>query len=269
MAKRGANQAKPSKIPTYDEVIEIAAKIHDHLVACIRESEPATTLAMQVKLGMLVKILKTYHNLIRTADNGDSNTVVNLSRGVYEYALSFVYMIVNEDKDPEIYKKFRESALTRSHIMLNAINSSKYLVRTDVQDMVKSIEEVLDTEGYDRSTKSRVPKSWHPTKSYMEMAVSLGDELEFFYYTFYELTSTTIHPNWLDIRQQIVTDSTGSSQALLLNKPVDIIPIASATCSVFRLLEICRVGFIKNGKNKNEQMKIIKDIHSLHHSLHN
>jgi len=259
-----------AKIPSREELLAIADEAHAYIKQCIAEIEPAEELGAQVQLGMLVKLLKTYHNLLQIADNGDSDTPLILSRIIYEFALSLSYMLVNDVEEPDIYEKFRQSALVRSHIMVKNAKKSVYRNRQSTKDSNAAVEVMLLSEGYDITQKlPDIPKSWHPTITYLKMAHSLGDEFKEFYDTFYETTSIFVHPNWLDLKKQLVFDSSGKATAQLLNRPQLILPIVTATCLMLRTAEICHIKRIQSGGDKNIHTTLIQAINKSHYALHN
>ncbi len=261
----------PAKTPTREELLVIANQAHAYIKDCIKELEPATSLGAQVQLGMLVKLLKTYHNLLRIIESGDSETPAILARGIYEYSLSLVYMIVNDQEDPEIYEKFRQSALARSHIMLKNGNKSTYRHRQSSKESQTAIENMLASEGYDIAQKlPDIPKSWHPEMSYQKMAQSLGVEFKEFYHSFYEVTSIFVHPNWLDIKTQLIFDSKGGATASLYNQPQPVHPIVTATCLILRTAVIFRIELSARSDRDKDQLNLVIDqIRRTHYSLHN
>lgn len=264
------NQPPEARIPTQEELLELSGQVHGLIKDCITELEPAHTLGEKVQLAILVKLLKMYHNLFRIADSGDSHTPVLLSRIIFEFALSFTYMCVNDQAELDIYEKFRRSALVRTHMALKATKKSKTRNRKSSTDLVKTLETMLAQENYDITQPlGDIPKSWHPTVTYMKMAYSLSDEFKDFYNNFYEVTSTAIHPNWLDLRKEFITDNQGEARANLMNGPTSILPLAIATCVMLQVAETCRVKFIQRGNDRDSELVAIEVIKQTHHQLHN
>lgn len=259
-----------AKIPSREELLKIADEVRVYIKQCIAEIEPAEDLSAQVRLGMLVKLLKTYHNLLQIMDSGDSETPAILSRIIYEFALSISYMMINDVEEPDIYEKFRQSALVRSHIMVKNAKKSVYRNRQSTKDSNAAVEAMLLAEGYDITQKlPDIPKSWHPTVTYLKMAHSLGSEFKEFYDTFYETTSVFVHPNWLEIKKQLTFDTSGKATALLLNRPQSILPVVTATCLMLRTAEICHAKHIQSGADKDTHLITIGAINKTHYTLHN
>lgn len=260
----------PAKIPSKGKLLEISGEAHDYLMQCIQDSNSAESLAEQIRLAMLVKVLKMYHNLMQAAAVGDPETPPIIGRIIYEFTLSAAYMVVNDEDDPDIYEKFKQSALTRSHQIIKDIEKSDLKDRESSRQAIDSIKAMLLIEGYDISQKSHLmPKSWHPTKSYMAMASELGGEFNEFYEIFYGVTSIYIHPNWLDLKRYLRFNPDGSASAKLLNEMQPNHLQVSATCLALKLAEIYRINFVRLGIDLDAQRRILQKINETHYRLHN
>lgn len=132
---------------------------------------------------------------------GDGETPPVLSRSIFEIALTINYLVLNDDKDGELYEEFKKTSLENLNQLVLGAKKSKYSGRKTAKEMIKNIKQQLLEEGYkNMQAIKKHPKSWHPDLGYYQMSKSVGNEFETFYSTFYTTASAFAHPNWLDIK---------------------------------------------------------------------
>lgn len=264
-----AAEPPEATIPTPEKAHDLAVHAHRALKACIREYEPAYSIDEKVRLALLVRLLKLHSNIIRVAKTGDMHTISVLSRIVFEFSLSFTYMCVNDQNDPGIYEAFRQSALVRVHNIVKAQKKSASRHRKSTIGAIASLERLLQSESYTPPASWQLPKSWHPTLSYEKMARQLGGEFREFYDSFYELTSTSIHPNWVALKADLIIEPDGEARANLITPPPPIHPFVVATCMILKVTETSRIKLIQLEQAPEVQGERISEIRALHHQLHN
>ena len=163
MTKSQKDELPPAKTPNQEELVVISSAARGFIQDCIEDIGPIDTLTKKVQFGILARMTKTYRQIFQTVDENDYEIPFILKRVLYELALSFVYMIRKDDIEPDIYEKFRHSALVRAHIRLRESESSYYRERQSSKDSVKMLKALLESEGYDHAQPlPNTPKSLAP-----------------------------------------------------------------------------------------------------------
>ncbi len=238
------------------------------MLECIEESDSVVNLDGKIKLGLLVKLLKVYRNMFAIADLNDSDTPPILARIIYELALSFIFLVINQDDHPEYFELFRKTTLQRmADLMKNAENAPDK-DRKSNKDMVDGLRKKLSDEQFNSDESSKnYPKSWLPDKSYYQMAKEVGGEFLAAYNIFYEATSTFVHPNWLDIERNHIDTSNTLVTAQLKSPPLSVLPLCTASCFILRTIEVFGMSIFD--KNSTKSKRLVERSRHIHHLLHN
>src|SRR5258706_8791 len=139
-----STQSPPAaRIPTSGELKVFAQQTAALLSECIEQFTEVNQLNIKIKLGLLVKLLKVYRNMFVIAETGDSDTPPILARIIYELALSFVFLIINEDEHPEYFEMFKQTALQRQYDLMKNEEKIPENDRESNKDMIEGIKQML------------------------------------------------------------------------------------------------------------------------------
>lgn len=263
-----ANKIPPSRIPTPAELKTFSHQTEALLLKCIKELDSVSKLDEKIRLGLLVKLLKVYRNMFAIADLDDSDTPPILARIIYELALSFIFLVINQDDHPEYYELFKKTTLQRMADLMKVAEKAPDKDRKSNKEMVEGLKKKLSDEQFNLSqSSSGYPKSWLPDKSYYQMAKEVGDEFLAAYNIFYEATSIFVHPNWLDIEGNHLDTSKMLATAQLKSPPLSVLPLCTASCFVLRTIEVFGISIV--GKNAVKSKRFVERSRHIHHLLHN
>ena len=266
--KKNKEQPPPSRIPSTEELRKFAGQTIRLLNKCIAQFEPAKQLKDQIMLGLLTKEFKTYRNVFKIADQGDSDTPPILARVIYELALSIVYLLLNEDENPNLYDEFKKTALQRAYQSIGEMEHSKYSDRNSTKKTILSIKQKLSDEGFQvEESSENFPKSWHSNLSYYQMAEAVGEEFLTFYTGFYGTSSIFVHPSWLDLEQNHIITTQKGTKSRIISPTLSVYPLCTVTCLLLISSEICAMKLSE--KNRTKNVRLVNKIRRVHHLFHN
>lgn len=168
---------------------------------------PSKEIEHGIIIGLLVKAKKLYKFSYAAADRNEMLTFNILLRSFYETSITLRYILAYLSDDDTIKKFIIGSVMSDLHSLKGDLKNEK--INTDqYKQSVAILEASLSEHQVSLSDIPKgFPKSWHPTKTYREIAKSLDSSGEALgiYDSLYSATSLLAHPSMMDIMKWHVT----------------------------------------------------------------
>ena len=171
------------------------------------KATPEPEITHGILIGLITKAKKLYDACSIMVGHNDILALSILLRSYYETTISIRYILRYLDDDKTIEKFIIGDAMGRLKANDDALKNEK--INKEQHEFTKnSIEKSLEHESLLLKDIPRgYPKSWHPTKSYKDIARSLDETGEALgiYEALYSATSQLAHPSLADIMRWHVT----------------------------------------------------------------